>query len=302
MTPDLEAPPPPLRLSAGRGFETRATRHAIGDCIVVDAAMPSGLRAPLHAHERAYVTLILAGGFDERYGRASWSGGAGAVNFVPSGAAHSTVSHGARLVRIEFPEAVMADARRLGSILDQPGGLDDPAVATIARRVLAEVRAQDDGWRLVAQGLVTELLGHAVRGQLKAEAGRPPPGCAWPASGWTRNGERRRRWARWRLRRACTRCTWPGPFAPPTEHPSENTRGAGGCGRPSGGSSARRQTSPRSPSTAASSIRAPCQRPSAANSACPPDNTGARTEGAETYPINEPTASGTYISRGMASR
>lgn len=167
-------PSSPLRLKAGRGFEARATRHTIGDCIVVDAAMRAGLRAPLHAHEQAYFTLILAGGFEEQYGAVTWNGVAGAMNFVPSGAPHSTVSRGARLVRIEFPEAVLAEARLLGPVLDQPAGFDDPTIVSIASRILAEVRLQDDGWRLVVQGLLMELLGNAVRDQVKASTRRIP--------------------------------------------------------------------------------------------------------------------------------
>jgi AraC family transcriptional regulator len=169
-------PSSPLRLKAGRGFESQATRHTIGDCIVVDAQISAGLRAPPHAHEQAYFTLILAGGFQEQYGAVTWNGVAGAMNFVPSGVPHATVSGGARLVRIEFPETALAEARLLGPVLDQPAAFHHPAIVSLASRILAEVRGQHPGWRLVVQGLLLELLGNAARDQVTASAGRIP---AW---------------------------------------------------------------------------------------------------------------------------
>lgn len=138
-------------------------RYQVDDFIIVDASMPPGLCAPLHVHERAYVTLMLRGGFDEQYGSRALSIRAGTMNFVPAGVPHRTHSHGARLVRMEFPHAALAGAEELGPILRQPEVVADPASVSLARRVVAEIRAGEPGWRLVVQGLLLELLGQLVR-------------------------------------------------------------------------------------------------------------------------------------------
>lgn len=166
---------PPMRLAAGRGFETRAVHYQIDDFIIVDASMPPGLSAPLHLHERAYLTLMLRGGFDEQYGSKELSIRAGTMNFVPAGVPHRTHSHGARLVRMEFPNTFLAGADELGAMFRMPQMIADPASVSVARRVVAEIRAGEPGWRLVVQGLIMELLGRIAR----ARAGsftRAPPG------------------------------------------------------------------------------------------------------------------------------
>ena len=159
----------PLRLAPGRGFETRSVRYEVDDFIIIDASMPPGLHAPLHMHERAYVTLMLRGGFDERYGSRELCIRAGSMNFVPAGVPHVTRSHGACLVRMEFPDALLAGAEHLGSILSQPQAIADLRSVSVARRVVAEVRLGEPGWRLVVQGLMMELLGQIAR----ARAGSP---------------------------------------------------------------------------------------------------------------------------------
>ncbi|HEV2269477.1 MAG TPA: AraC family transcriptional regulator [Steroidobacteraceae bacterium] len=164
----------PLRLAAGRGFETRSVRYEVDDFIIVDASLPPGLCAPLHLHERAYVTLMLQGGFDEQYGSRELCIRAGKMNFVPAGVPHRTHSHGACLVRMEFPDGVLAGADGLGAVLRQPQAIADPGCVSVARRVVAELRSGEPGWRLVVQGLLLELLGRIARARA-GSAGRSSP-------------------------------------------------------------------------------------------------------------------------------
>lgn len=164
-----------MRLHAGLGFETRAVRYEVDDFIIVDASMPPGLCAPLHVHERGYITLMLRGGFDEQYGSRELCIRAGTMNFVPAGVAHRTHSHGARLVRMEFPDTVLTGARQLGSILRRPETIADPGSVSVARRVVAEIRSGEPGWRLVVQGLLMELLGQIVRTQIGGSFTRTLP-------------------------------------------------------------------------------------------------------------------------------
>jgi AraC family transcriptional regulator len=164
----------PLTLKAGCGFETRGSRYHVDDFVIVDASMPAGLCAPLHLHERAYFTLVLRGGFEERYGSRTLNAAAGTINFVPSGTPHRTRSHGVRLVRMEFPDSVLALAGAFAPALQQPAVFTQSTLVSLARRVVAEVRSCDDGWRLVVQGLLMELLGHVVRNESSSPARRIP--------------------------------------------------------------------------------------------------------------------------------
>src|SRR5262249_11488314 len=88
---------------------------------------------------------------------------AGTMNFVPRGASHWTQSHGAHLVRFEVPDTALAMSGASAQTLDRPSLLGTSTPISLARRVAAEVRGRDHGWRLVAQGLLMELLGHVVR-------------------------------------------------------------------------------------------------------------------------------------------
>ncbi len=152
-----------LTLRAGRGFETRSHTSEVGGFIIVDAWLPPGLRAPLHSHERAYLTLILEGGFDEDFGSKTLSLRAGALNFVPQGLPHRTRSHGARGLRMEVPDVVLEEAARNGARLHQPAMFTDPVCIAKARRIHHELRSRRSGWELVVHGLLLELLGLVIR-------------------------------------------------------------------------------------------------------------------------------------------
>jgi AraC family transcriptional regulator len=161
--------PAPLTLPPGQGFESRHCTSHVDDFIVVDAFVQAGVQAPLHRHERGYFTLILNGGFEERFQSQTLAATAGMMNFVPPLEAHRTQSYGARFVRIEVPDSALAVARSIGPMMEQPALFHDPHLVSIARRVLAEVRSGEHGWRLITHGLLLELLGYVVRDQTASE-------------------------------------------------------------------------------------------------------------------------------------
>lgn len=159
-------------LKPGCGFESLARSSHVGDFIVVDACLPAGLRAPRHMHERAYLTLVHDGGLDENYQRESLTAATGTVIFDPGSTAHRTVSAGARILRMELSPTAMALMRELGPTLNRPAVFTQSPVVSLARRVLAEVRSEPHGWRLMTEGLIMEILGQTLRQerQLKGHA------------------------------------------------------------------------------------------------------------------------------------
>lgn len=159
----------PLTLPPGQGFESRHCTNHIGDFIVVDAFVQAGVQAPLHRHERGYFTLILNGGFEERFQAHTLAARAGMMNFVPPLEPHRTRSYGARFVRIELPDSALLQARSIGPTMERPVLFEHSSAVSIARRILAEVRSREHGWRLVTNGLLFELLGYVVRDQSRPE-------------------------------------------------------------------------------------------------------------------------------------
>lgn len=161
-------------LKPGCGFESRARSMHVGDFIVVDAFLPAGVRVPRHMHERAYLSLIFRGGFEEQYDRQALTAASGTVIFDPGSTAHRTVSAGARILRMELSTTVMALVRELGPTLSCPAVFAHPEIVSTARRVLAEVRNEPHGWQFVVEGLVMELVGRTVRQEAPVRQGRTP--------------------------------------------------------------------------------------------------------------------------------
>jgi hypothetical protein len=99
-------------LRPGCGYESQARTSYVGDFILVDALLPAGSCVPRHMHERAYLSLIATGGFEENYERESLLAAAGTVIFDPGNTPHRTVSAGARILRMGVPRCSSARARR----------------------------------------------------------------------------------------------------------------------------------------------------------------------------------------------
>jgi AraC family transcriptional regulator len=160
-------------LKPGCGFESLARPTHVGDFIIVDAFLPAGLRVPRHMHERAYLSLIYEGGFEENYERESLTAATGTVIFDPGSTVHRTVSAGAHILRMELSPTAMALTRELGPTLSRPAVFTQSPVVKLARRVLAEVRSEPHGWRLMTEGLIMEIIGQTVRQERRLK-GRAP--------------------------------------------------------------------------------------------------------------------------------
>lgn len=145
MTTQRSSPLPQI-LTAGRGFETEARRCEVEDFIIVDGSLPAGLRTPLHVHERAYFAVILQGDFVEHYESTTVRLTPAALNFVPAGTPHRTNSNGARVIRLEFPDNLLADAGPHRLADKRPRMLTHPATLALTRRVAAESKTRIAPW------------------------------------------------------------------------------------------------------------------------------------------------------------
>ncbi len=132
---------------------------------------------PSHAHERATVTILLDGSFEEDYPRTrSIHCVAPAVHFRPPGARHRDRLGrvGAHNLVLEFDETYLDRLRGLPCVFDGIRQLKDRESIGVARRIHRELSVGDDLSTLTLQGLGLELLGVASR-SLSVIERLPPP-------------------------------------------------------------------------------------------------------------------------------
>lgn len=166
--------PTPLRpLTQG----SRVASARIGSLRFLETRHPPGLALPTHVHARPAVTLVLAGGFRERFGRVTHECRPLDVLIKPAHAPHADEygNDGARSLLIELEPAAQ---RNLAPFVrfDAPrarvrGGL----AGAQALRLLEAVRARDHAAVAQAEEMTLELLGTVADRLDYSTAGDPPP-------------------------------------------------------------------------------------------------------------------------------
>lgn len=60
-----------MRVTAGNFFGRTVRKHNVSDFVIVEAIYESGLQIERQIHEKAYLSLVVAGDYVERYCRSS---------------------------------------------------------------------------------------------------------------------------------------------------------------------------------------------------------------------------------------
>ncbi|HET8714035.1 MAG TPA: AraC family transcriptional regulator [Gemmatimonadales bacterium] len=146
------------------------TRRAItvGPYTVTEAVYAPGQRVSRHEHGWPSWTLVLAGGFEERFSRASVVAFAGAVLTKPATADHSNEygPQGARCLLIGSRDSGYGD---LGDPALHPAGL----LPLLARRIHTELGEADSPiGRFSLEGILIELALATVRSRPERAFGR----------------------------------------------------------------------------------------------------------------------------------
>jgi AraC family transcriptional regulator len=124
---------------------------------------PSWMWAP-HAHERASISLILAGSCVEQLGRFATTCSPAAMHVLPVGEPHSfRFDAPLRCLTIEVLPAREAALREVSPLLEQPHQLRDAGYASIGRQLASEMRIADDSSELALESLILGLLARAGR-------------------------------------------------------------------------------------------------------------------------------------------
>ena len=134
-----------------------------GGVRVTAAAFPAGAVLPMHAHEKTVFSIILSGGFQLDFDRASHDCAAGTAFVEPGGENHGDRigPEGARVLVIEV-ESESCFANELGRLLAEPRTLRDDDVGRRARRL--ELHLGSDACSpLSVEADVLDLLSAAAR-------------------------------------------------------------------------------------------------------------------------------------------
>jgi AraC family transcriptional regulator len=151
----------PTTLAAGSYFGRAAECRDANGLHVSEHEYAPHLVVPIHAHERAYVCLVVEGGYVERLGRRTRECPAATVLVHPAGEEHGETfaPRGGRILHVELPPRIVDT---VGGALQEARLAGAPATQ-LARRIRSELHDWDSASPLVVEGLTLQLLAHVGR-------------------------------------------------------------------------------------------------------------------------------------------
>lgn len=130
-----------------------------------EAVYESGTALGRHRHSNAYLSLILAGGYTEKYLNREIECTEGMLRFLPADELHENVFRvSTTCLLVEIEPAVL---QRLGEgqmqALSAPRQVAGPVSEWLANRMLHEFRAEDNVAPLAMEGVLLEILAESAR-------------------------------------------------------------------------------------------------------------------------------------------
>ena len=149
-----------FRRCAGDLHAEAVGRFSTSEITVTDGDYAAGLKLARHDHELASLCVVLAGGYDEGFGRRSRRVGPGSVIVHPAGEHHDQRHDpiSTRVLTVELSDGLLARLGREGEIVREAWHRTDPGVVSLACGVRREIRAGDATSRLAVEALTMEML------------------------------------------------------------------------------------------------------------------------------------------------
>lgn len=165
-----------LRASRQTAFAgEKLQRREFSGFALAETAYPANLKMPRHAHDLAYITLVLQGGYDEIAGKQARNCHPATLVFHPPDEAHAIEFHQqpVRIFRVETKPHWLAHIRQHTAILDKQSVFAGGAAAQLAMRLYQESHATDAAAALTLEGLLLEIISTATRQTAQRETRLP---------------------------------------------------------------------------------------------------------------------------------
>ena len=143
----------------------QAWQRAINGFLITDERYAPRQLIHRHDHEHASFCVVLAGAYDETFGRKTRRLEPGRSVIHPAGEHHAERHDpvAARVLVIEVDAERLATIRSATSILDGPLDFVDRGIVSLAGRLMAEAKNTDGASNLAVESVVLEMLARADR-------------------------------------------------------------------------------------------------------------------------------------------
>jgi AraC family transcriptional regulator len=167
-------------LKPGNFFGKVTRRFVWAGATISEVCHPKARRLPLHSHESAYFSLLLAGGYRETFGERTIEYGLRAVSFHPPGTTHrgEIGAAGGRLFAVELGRAWLDRVRDFAPLPPFSHYRAGGPLAWLATRLHREYKQNDAASRLTIEGILLEMLAEVSRSRPLDESAEP----AWLAA------------------------------------------------------------------------------------------------------------------------
>ncbi|HEX8267312.1 MAG TPA: AraC family transcriptional regulator [Pyrinomonadaceae bacterium] len=120
---------------------------------------------PRHDHERANINLTLDGSFRETVGNHPQESEPDSILIKPAGESHGNKygDKGAHCLIIELSPPRLDGICSFTNLFDAPSHIKGGSLSIIARRIYREFHQRTNGFELIIEGLILEMLGQTAR-------------------------------------------------------------------------------------------------------------------------------------------
>jgi AraC family transcriptional regulator len=148
----------------------------ISGFILTETIHPPHLVLPRHDHQCANINLTLEGSFRETVGNLPQECETASFLVKPPGESHGNKygRSGAHCLIIELLPQRLEEIRKLTNLFNAPAHIKGGTGSIIARRIYQEFRQRTDGFELIIEGLILEILGQSARQNKTGNFQSPP--------------------------------------------------------------------------------------------------------------------------------
>jgi len=157
---------------AGEVLETKRLRHLT----LTETLYPRNLLLAKHSHAVTYLTFVIDGTYQERFGGTTNICGPRSVRCLPADEPHSNdYPSGAHCLHVGIEASLVAHVKELSAVVAEAKMLNGGLAEWLGARLYREFRQADDVAPLAVEGLVLELVAEGARSRDSNGPGRVPP-------------------------------------------------------------------------------------------------------------------------------